>query len=130
MTNFESDAAFIFECATQIHEHPILVGRGTGAILASHLAGPQDTLILIDPTPSIKASISEKYRLLYPSFLIRNKTELKNLYELHSSFVLVLQDRNNKISLQKEINQKYPEIKKISRDGNTLKQALQLILLF
>lgn len=127
---FESDASFILECATQVHKRPILIGRGTGAILASQLAGSKDTLILIDPTPSIKASISEKYRLLYPSFLIRNKTELKNLIGLDSSYILILQDRKYKVSLQEEVSQKFPAIKNISRDGKTLKETLQLILFF
>lgn len=125
---FEEDSQSILECAKQIHPHPILIGRGTGAILASLLTKAQDTLILIDPTPSIKASIAEKYRLMYPSFLIRNKTELKDLSLLDSSFVIILQDRKNKITLQEKVSQKYPEIKKVSRKGETLKQALQFIL--
>ncbi|HQB64510.1 MAG: alpha/beta hydrolase [Fibrobacter sp.] len=125
---FEKDAESILECALQIHPHPILIGRGTGAILASQLTKANDTLILIDPTPSIKASIADKYRLLLPSFLIRNKTEMKSLSSLDSSLIIILQDRKNKITLSEKVSKQFPEIRRVSRDGKTLKQALQFIL--
>lgn len=125
---FESDAKSILECAQQIHPHPILIGRGKGAILASKLTKANDTLILIDPTLSFKASISDKYRLLFPSFLVRNKTQMKDLSSLDSSLIIILQDRKNKITLQEKVSEKYPSIKLIKREGKTLKQVLQFIL--
>ncbi|MCF0223171.1 MAG: alpha/beta hydrolase [Fibrobacter sp.] len=70
--NFSTDAAQIYQCATQTNNQPpaFVIGRGTGAILAfeqSKHAKP----IYIDPIFSIADAISYKYRVLYPKFLIR-----------------------------------------------------------
>ena len=71
--NFMSDARQIFECATQVNGNApkILTGHGTGAIPAAEFMDNGRTLFLIDPILDIAESISQKYRALYPKFLVR-----------------------------------------------------------
>jgi hypothetical protein len=71
--NFEADARQILECASQVNGNKpeILAGRGMGAILAANLAYKGATLLFIDPIFDIAEFISQKYRSLYPRFLVR-----------------------------------------------------------
>jgi hypothetical protein len=53
---------------------------------------------------------------------------MKSLSSLDSSLIIILQDRKNKITLSEKVSKQFPEIRRVSRDGKTLKQALQFIL--
>ncbi|MCF0214885.1 MAG: alpha/beta hydrolase [Fibrobacteraceae bacterium] len=94
--NFETDAQQIVQCATQINgnEPQFLAGRGTGAILASNQLQTKQFLYLIDPATSIAGVIAEKYRILYPRFLVRTKTAM-NLQALKTmqSHIFIVSDR-------------------------------------
>ena len=76
---FESDAQMIYECATQINGNApkVIAGRGTGAILATKMVKKENITILIDPVWSIADAISDKYRILYPKFLIRADVKIE-----------------------------------------------------
>ena len=110
---FESDAQMIYECASQINgkEPEIVAGRGTGAILATKKVKTDNLVILIDPVLSIADAISEKYRILYPKFLVRAdiKIEKKDISTTKNIVILSdrarFRDRNHKIGLAlKDVN--------------------------
>ena len=71
--NFESDAKQILECASQVNGNApqYLAGRGMGAISAINQSRTGQSIILIDPILDIADAISQKYKALYPKFLIR-----------------------------------------------------------
>lgn len=92
---FESDAQMIYECATQINGKvpEVVAGRGTGAILASRYAKNTKITLLIDPVLSIAVAISDKYRLLYPKFLVRADVKI-NVNDISGAQnVVILSDR-------------------------------------
>lgn len=91
---FETDAQMIYECASQINGNApqVVAGRGTGAILASKHAN-KNTVILIDPVLSIADAVSDKYRILYPKFLIRADVKIKKSDILTTNNILILSDR-------------------------------------
>ena len=73
--NFESDAKQILECASQVNGNApqYLAGRGMGAISAINQSHTGQSIILIDPILDIADAISQKYKALYPKFLIRTQ---------------------------------------------------------
>ncbi len=73
--NFESDAKQIFECASQVNGNApqYLAGRGMGAISAINQSNGHQDVILIDPILDIADAIAQKYKALYPKFLIRTQ---------------------------------------------------------
>lgn len=91
---FETDAQMIYECASQINGNApqVVAGRGTGAILASKHAN-KNTVILIDPVLSIADAVSDKYRILYPKFLVRADVKIKKSDILTTNNILILSDR-------------------------------------
>ena len=92
---FESDAQMIYECATQINGHApkIVAGRGTGAILSTKQVKKDNIVLLIDPVLSIAVAISDKYRLLYPKFLVRADVKI-NVNDISGAQnVVILSDR-------------------------------------
>ena len=92
---FESDAQMIYECASQINGRApkVIAGRGTGAILATKQEKRNNNLILIDPVLSIADAISDKYRLLYPKFLVRADVKISKEDISNASNVIILSDR-------------------------------------
>ena len=76
---FVTDAQMIYECATQINGNApkVIAGRGTGAILATKMVKKENITLLIDPVWSIADAISDKYRLLYPKFLVRSDLKIE-----------------------------------------------------
>lgn len=93
---FEPDAKSIVECATQINGSApkFIAGRGTGALLAAKQINAQNQIILIDPVTSIADAISDKYRVLYPKFLIRANVALPiEILQRHPDQVSILADR-------------------------------------
>ena len=91
---FETDAQMIYECASQMNGNApqVVAGRGTGAILASKQAN-KNTVILIDPVLSIADAVSDKYRILYPKFLVRADVKIKKSDILTTNNILILSDR-------------------------------------
>lgn len=73
--NFESDAKQILECASQVNGNApqYLAGRGMGAISAINQSHAGQSIILVDPILDIADAISQKYKALYPKFLIRTQ---------------------------------------------------------
>ena len=92
---FETDAQMIYECASQINGRApkVIAGRGTGAILATKQEKRNNNLILIDPVLSIADAISDKYRLLYPKFLVRADVKISKEDISNASNVIILSDR-------------------------------------
>jgi hypothetical protein len=107
---FEPDAQMIYECASQINGNApkIVVGRGTGAILATKKVKKNNIVVLIDPVLSIADAISEKYRILYPKFLVRASTKIEKKDISGTKNVVIISDRarfsdrNHKIGLALE----------------------------
>lgn len=99
--NFESDGKQIFECAVQVNgvEPPYVMGRGTGAILAAQQASNKKyaqtvQLIFSDPIFSIADAVSQKYRKLYPRFLVRTKVSVsQDILDNVKNKPIVIQDR-------------------------------------
>ena len=92
---FESDAQMIYECASQINGNApaIVAGRGTGAILATKQAKTNNLILLIDPVLSIADAISDKYRILYPKFLVRADVKITPNNIPNIKNVIILSDR-------------------------------------
>jgi hypothetical protein len=129
--NFEPDARQIAECAKQINgkKAAFLVGRGTGAILAAQQLGDGQKLILIDPVMSIADAISEKYRLLYPRFLIRAKEKIpENELKKRSGDVILLKDRKNSCEDNHKTKLSFLLTKVHKRGQNTLQKSVSEIL--
>lgn len=130
--NFEPDAEKIAECASQLNNQKpkYLAGRGTGAILAANQLGKDQKLIMIDPVLSIADAIAEKYRILYPKFLVRapEKMPVDKLNQMLPN-VKILSDRK----IFNERSQKvYSQLKSVSftqRKGLTLGEILTNLLL-
>ena len=130
--NFQNDATQITACASQINGSTprFFAGRGVGAILAAEQFASksrvsQSGLILVDPAISIADKINEKYRLLYPKFLVRTNISMTDLNKFPSkNNVLLIQDRQN----QKERNdlfvKQFPEISIVSAPGKPLQEKL------
>ena len=92
---FEPDAQMIYECASQINGRApeIVAGRGTGAILATKQVKKDNVALLIDPVLSIAVAISDKYRLVYPKFLVRADVKI-NVNDISGAQnVVILSDR-------------------------------------
>ena len=107
------------ECASQVNGNKprFLAGRGTGAILAAEQLGEGQTLFLIDPYLSIADAIAEKYRLLYPRFLIRAKEKIpEETIEKHKKSVILLQDSQNSCDRYHKVKQLFSLTKVDKRD--------------
>lgn len=129
--NFESDASQITECATQVNGNPplALAGRGTGAILAAEQRQKGQKIIFIDPVFDIADAITEKYRLLYPKFLVRTNVRF-DTSKLNSDVehTFVLYDRKNFEERTRKQTQNIKEAKIISRNGESLRSAIEMLL--
>lgn len=129
--NFEPDAKQILECASQVNgsRPQILAGRGTGAILAAEQLGDDQKLILIDPVLSIADAISDKYRFMYPKFLVRAKEKLP-LEKLQGrlSQVTLVKDRQKNCEPNHKVIQKLPSIRVLKRAESPLSETLKVII--
>lgn len=131
--NFESDASQIAQCAAQINGQApfVIAGRGTGAILATKQTliyqnyGTKG-LILLDPLFSIADAVSEKYRKLYPKFLVRSNVSLlqEELNNLKNEPTIIIDRKQfEQRTLRSVQSLKNPAI--LQRNGEPLKSTLQ-----
>ena len=127
---FESDARMIYECATQINGKTpqVVAGRGTGAILASKQAKKSTTTILIDPVLSIAVAISDKYRILYPKFLVRADVEInvKDLSEAKNA--VILSDRARFRDRSHTVKAQFENVIEVIRSDKTLSEAITSVI--
>ena len=127
---FESDARMIYECATQINGKTpqVVAGRGTGAILASKQAKKSTTTILIDPVLSIAVAISDKYRILYPKFLVRADVEInvKDLSEAKNA--VILSDRARFRDRSHTVKAQFENVIEVIRSNKTLSEAISSVI--
>ena len=129
---FEPDAHGIMECASQVNGTPAFIaGRGTGAILAAEqiekAAGA--TLILIDPVLSIADAISEKYRLLYPKFLVRASVKMpRETLKQAKNQATLLMDRKMYSERNHTLAREIPSLKVFTRDEKTLRESLSVLI--
>ncbi len=129
---FESDGAQITECATQITGDipSSFLGRGTGAIIAAEQALTyKRENILIDPIFSIADAVSQKYRKLYPKFLVRTNVAISQDKLAH------IQDKTTIIIDRKQFEHRTLEQKRIIpkasiiyREGKPLREVLKSTL--
>lgn len=127
---FEPDAKEIAECASQVNgQKPVaLAGRGTGAILAAEQLGDGQKVVLIDPVLSIADAISDKYRFLYPKFLVRAKEKLPiERLKKRISQVFLLFDRQTHCDRNHKVVSEIPLICVKYRQQSTLSEALKNI---
>ena len=124
---FEKDAEQIKECASQVNGNApkFIVGRGSGAILAAKQSSKENYTILIDPIFDIASAIHQKYGFLYPKFLVRThlKADMDKL-EAISAQITVIIDRKQYENRTLEEMKQLPNVKKISRGGETLQKSL------
>ena len=129
--NFESDGKSIAECAAQINGNiPLYIaGHGTGAILAVKQLIREQHLILIDPIFDIANSISQKYRLLYPKFLVRTsvKIDSETLKKISNSTTVLFDRKQDESRTNKEI-EPIRDVHKIVRNGETLQKIFYALL--
>lgn len=124
---FEPDANAISECAEQAAGGHIdyLAGRGTGAILAAEQHGNNQLLILIDPVNSIADALANKYRIMYPKFIVRANVKLPaEKLEKEIEQTKILYDRKNQRDMAHTVALQYPKIGTIDRGGAPLKEAI------
>lgn len=128
---FETDAQMIYECASQINGRvpEIVAGRGTGAILATKHAKNTKTTILIDPVLSIAVAISEKYRILYPKFLVRADVKIDEKDILGKENVVILSDRARFRERTKDLKQRFEDLNEAKRTEETLSEAILNVIL-
>ena len=129
--NFVSDARQILECATQVNGNrpQTLAGRGTGAILAAELAYKGAVLVFIDPIFDIADAISQKYRYLYPKFLVRTSTKA-DLNKLSSSEnpIYVIYDKKSAETASRGAAASLSNKNEISRDGRNISTIILQVI--
>lgn len=123
---FESDAQMIYECATQINGNApkVIAGRGTGAILATKMVKKENITILIDPVWSIADAISEKYRILYPKFLIRADVKIEKKDISASNNIVILSDRARNSDRTSSVAQEFEGVNLSKRGSESLSEAI------
>ncbi len=129
--NFLPDAGQIAECASQVQgKRPeFLAGRGTGAILAAHQMVENQNLLLIDPVMSIADVLSEKYRALYPKFMIRASEAMPvDAIKKNKKHVFILSDRKLHESSTDKFSKTLNLTNKAIRGQQTLASALTILL--
>lgn len=128
---FEPDAKSIAECAMQINGSApkFIAGRGTGAILAAEQSREQNHIILIDPVMSIADAISDKYRVLYPKFLIRaNVTLPVETLENHPGQASILADRARNDKRTASVASILTKSKNYKRTSENLQEILSKVI--
>ncbi|WP_290765153.1 alpha/beta hydrolase [Fibrobacter sp. UBA4297] len=128
---FESDAQMIYECASQINGNApkVVAGRGTGAILATKMAKKENITILIDPVWSIADAISDKYRLLYPKFLVRADVKIEKKDISTSNNIVILLDRARYNDRTSSIKQALEGVNLSKRGSKSLSEAIFNVIL-
>lgn len=128
---FISDSKQIADCASQVYGKTpeYIAGKGIGAILTTtQVKYPnfsKSNLILIDPIYSIADKITEKYRLLYPKFLIRTDIQMLDIGSTpFLGNITVIRDRRD---LTKQVNDAVtalPNYRELPIDGTPLKKKV------
>ena len=123
---FESDAQMIYECATQINGNApkVIAGRGTGAILATKMVKKENITILIDPVWSIADAISDKYRFLYPKFLVRADVKIEKKDISASNNIVILSDRARNSDRTNSVAQEFEGVNLSKRGSESLSEAI------
>ncbi|MBR6449270.1 MAG: alpha/beta hydrolase [Fibrobacter sp.] len=123
---FESDAQMIYECASQINGNApkVVAGRGTGAILAIKQEKKNNVLILIDPVLSIADAISDKYRLLYPKFLVRADVKISKEDISNASNITILSDRARHCDRSHTVENALGNVKLTKRSTEPLSEVI------
>ena len=125
--NFEADARQIVECASQVNGNKpeILAGRGMGAILATNLSYKGAHILFIDPVFDIAEAISQKYRYLYPKFLIRTKLKADlNKLEAQNNKISVIYDKKAVEEGSKKAARAISNKKEYTRGGEYLSKFI------
>ena len=128
---FEPDAQMIYECASQINGKApeVVAGRGTGAILASRYVKRTKTTLLIDPVLSIAVAISDKYRLLYPKFLVRTNFQINKDDISASNNVIFFSDRARFRDRTHSVMQDLQGFNGVKRVNEPLSEAISNVIL-
>jgi len=127
---FVTDAQMIYECATQINGNApkVIAGRGTGAILATKMVKKENITLLIDPVWSIADAISDKYRLLYPKFLVRSDLKIEKSDISTSNNIVILSDRARFNDRTSAVQQAIGGVNLSKRASETLSEAIQNVI--
>ncbi len=127
---FVTDAQMIYECATQINGKApkVIAGRGTGAILATKMVKKENITLLIDPVWSIADAISDKYRLLYPKFLVRSDLKIEKSDISTSNNIVILSDRARYSDRTSAVQQAFGSVNLSKRASETLSEAIQNVI--
>jgi hypothetical protein len=128
---FVSDAQMIYECATQINgtAPKIVTGRGTGAILATKVVKKESILLLIDPVWSIADAISDKYRLLYPKFLVRSDVKIEKNDISTPNNIVILSDRARFSDRTHAVKQAFEGVSLSKRGSESLSEAISNVII-
>ncbi len=130
--NFENDGKQIFECSSQINGQipAVLSARGTGSILAAQqvIHNPltkKFQLLLIDPLFNIADAVSQKYRKLYPRFLVRTDVGVSQeaLNQIQNELKIII-DRQQYKQRTNDIICHIKNKTIVSRDEKNLKETI------
>jgi hypothetical protein len=116
----------IYECASQINGNApkVVAGRGTGAILATKMVKKENIILLIDPVWSIADAISDKYRLLYPKFLVRADVKIEKKDIFTSNNIVILSDRARFSDRTHTFEQAFEGVNLSKRGSKSLSEAI------
>ena len=123
--NYRGSAGNKGRASQQIYPNLIYACLLVAPIVASHRVTKDQLLILIDPIPSIKEQVNEKYRFLRPKFLIRDTTKLKDLSTGNEKDILLIQDKIEKAKFTQNSIQNHKKVKVFSRNGDDFVKVLQ-----
>ena len=126
---YASDILAMAACARA--ESPIFIGHGTGAIAAynSLAKGLGKGAILVDPAESFRSALSTRYRIFFPEFLSRTKSEMDFTSQVQAKPVVILDDPRRS-ELVRNLLDKHPnDFLLVEREGKSLLDVLQVELL-
>ena len=114
---FVSDAQMIHECATQINGRPPKIVK------------KENNILLIDPIWSIADAISDKYRLLYPKFLVRADVKIEKKDISTTNNVVILSDRARFNERTNTFKLSFEDINLSKRGSQTLSEAISNVII-
>lgn len=126
---FLADAELIATCASRYSSKLIHIGRGTGAIPATKTRTENTPLILIDPDESFAEKITSKYKIFFPKFLVHTALTLTPEDFQGNAPILLLEDRSIHASKNEKFKKNHPNIASRKREGQTLAEILDLVIL-
>lgn len=126
---YEDDVRAMIGCSYN-GSVPIFLGHGTGAIAAfnSLVKGYGKSAILIDPAESFAESISSRYGIFFPKFLVRTQIAM-DFSKNRSQATVIVDDPLRSETAQKLLDAHPSNFKQLKRGGASLLKLLETVLM-